>query len=162
MERRYLNKNKLFIAALVLASAFTCFLVYIFLLPTQLPFRSDEAERSLTSLILARYLKTGEWFSFLSLSYSLSYHPFIYFWLTTISFLISGESFEAARMVSLFFFFLTPVIIYLIAREISEKNAYLVGAVAAFLWLTSPVLLIYSSLAMMEIAGVKWHTKIRV
>lgn len=154
MESSSLSRGKLALVSIVVASALASYLVYHFLLVNQLPFRSDEAQRSLSSLFLTRFLRSGHWFSFFSLSYSLSYYPFVFYWLTSASFLLIGESFEAARLVSLLFFFLAPIVMYFIAKELSKTKGNFIGLTAAFLWLTSPAVLVVSSTANMEISGV--------
>ena len=113
----------------------------------------DEAFHSLKGLLIADDLRNADWVSLLYDSYRQVYFPPLYSLLTGLTFLILPANTVTAVVFSLFMFLLTGVLIYLAALELDDKSGDWIAIIAAVLFLTSPVLIEYASMAMIEAAG---------
>ena len=113
----------------------------------------DEASHSLKGLLIAHDFKSGDWVSLLYDTYRQVYWPPLHSWLTAISFLVSGPSAISARCVSLIFFLLTALVIYVAALQFGQPRKEVAATVATLLFLTSPPVILSSAQAMLEIPG---------
>jgi 4-amino-4-deoxy-L-arabinose transferase-like glycosyltransferase len=113
----------------------------------------DEAFHSLKGLLIADDLRNADWVSLLYDSYRQVYFPPLYSLFTGFTFLILPANTVTAVIFSLFMFLLTGVLIFLAASELDDKSGDWVAIIAAVLFLTSPVLIEYASMAMIEAAG---------
>jgi len=80
-----------------------------------------------------------------------SYWPFVHSYLLAISYIFGGPTFTTATIVSVLAYFFVILLLFVIGKQISNSN--FVGGFAAFLGLTSPMYMIFSSLIMLEIFG---------
>jgi hypothetical protein len=78
----------------------------------------------------------------------------IHSWLDAIFLYLFGFSYAAARASSLFLFFLSSILIFLIGRELSKEKGWLIGLIGVCLFLTSPILLHLATVNMQEMLGI--------
>jgi len=114
----------------------------------------DEAAHALPGLVMQRYLIQGDVFGFLQYASHQYFYPPAYPAILAFNFMVFGASADAARIVSLSALFLSAISIYFLGMELSKDNGWLIGSVAATLTLTSPVLVNWSAMAMLEPFGV--------
>lgn len=144
---------------LALRTFFFCFSLFVgwsiytrVILPSG-AFGWDEAAHALRGLIIADDIKQGDWLGFLYDSYRQVYWPPGHSWLTGIAFLIGEPSTVTARAVSLISFVMAASAIYLAALQLTKRNSELAAIIAGTLFMTSPSLITFASLSMLEIPG---------
>lgn len=79
--------------------------------------------------------------------------PFLHSWLLSIFFLCFGVSYTTARVFSLFLFFLTVVMIYLLSCRFSNRLGPRIGVTAVLLALSSPLMVRFAAENMLEGLG---------
>ena len=128
--------------------------IYHFVIRPSGAFGWDEAVHSLKGLLIAHDLKSGDWLGFLYDTYHQVYWPPLHSWLTGIAFLFWAPSPICARTVSLILFLLTALVIYVAALQLRQPHKEVAATVATLLFLTSPLMILFSAQVMLEIPGV--------
>lgn len=127
--------------------------IYQFVIRPSGAFGWDEAAHSLKGLLIAHDLKSGDWLGFLYDTYHQVYWPPLHSWLTGIAFLFWEPSTICSRTVSLILFLLTALVIYVAALQLRQPHKEVAATVATLLFLTSPLAVLFSAQAMLEIPG---------
>ncbi|MBI4382182.1 MAG: glycosyltransferase family 39 protein, partial [candidate division NC10 bacterium] len=140
-------------AFVVCASLITGYLIYTHLIVPGGPLSWDEASHALYGLTITYDLQQGDWVGFIYDTYRQVYWPPIHSWLTGIGFLIAGPGAVTARTVSLLAFIMIAPTLYLAARQMRQQQRELAGVIAAALFLTSPPLVSFAALSMLEVPG---------
>jgi len=140
----------LFVAGASLAAAW---LVCRRLIPAFGPMGWDESIHALYGLIIADDLRRLDWLSLLYDTYRQVYWPPLHSWLSGMFFLFDGPTDFAARATSAACMAVMPPLLYLTARQLSPKHGVTAGILAAWLAITSPAILRYSSLCLLEMPG---------
>lgn len=123
-------------------------------IPALGPLGWDESIHALYGLIIADDLRRLDWLGLLYDTYRQVYYPPLHSWLSGVVFLFAGPSDLAARAISAACLAATPPLLYLTARRMSPRHGVAAGLVAAWLAITSPALLRYSSFCLLEMPGV--------
>jgi hypothetical protein len=118
-----------------------------------IPFNWDPAARACEGLIIANDLKAGDIISFFADTYRQGWWPFFHSWLLAPAFILFGNTYVAARSVSLLCFILFIPTIYLISIEMSEKRGHWMGLIITYLTLTVWPFLSNAAICMAEIPG---------
>jgi hypothetical protein len=118
-----------------------------------IPFQWDPAAYASDGLICAKDLKAGDLISFVGDTYGLGWRPFFHAWLLAPAFILFGNTFATARLVSLLCFMFFVPVIYAIGLEMSPRHGPWIGLITACLVLTSAPILGYSAMCMEEIPG---------
>lgn len=92
--------------------------------------------------------------TFLKVTASQVYYPPLQSLFYGISSLPFGFSIEKARAVGLFWFILGGFLMFLLGKELTDKRKTLMGILGLFFFLSSPMMLLFSSLVLKEIMGV--------
>ena len=127
--------------------------IYRFIIRPSGPFGWDEAAHALKGLLIAHDVKSGDWLSFLFDTYGQVYWPPLHSWLTAIAFLLWPPSTISTRIVSLILFLLTVPVIYIAALQFRQPQKEVAATVATLLFLTSPLIILFSAQAMLEVPG---------
>jgi len=131
-----------------------CVYAYIqFLLPLDV-FLWDEAHHGFYAMEIYSDIKTLNWPSFWEDTNTQALWMPLHSWLVGIFLYVFGFSYTSARLASLFMFFCGSILLYLIGRQLSEDKGWLIGLIAACMYLTSPILLSLSVLNMQEMLGI--------
>ncbi|MFH1038062.1 MAG: glycosyltransferase family 39 protein [PVC group bacterium] len=141
------------ISTVIISAGFSIF-AYHYLLKPQGTFGWDESHRASYGIIVAHAVKTGNWGTFWSVTNrQIVGWPFFHSWVVASGLLLFGFTFIGARLSSLVLFFLSVPLVYLIATELNGKKSILTGIIAAFFYASSPLILYYSTVAMIELLG---------
>ena len=114
----------------------------------------DEAAHALPGLVMQRYLMHGDLLGFLRYVNHQCFYPPGYPAILALVFLAFGASVNTARIFSLFALFWSAICVYFLGKELSKDTGWLIGSIGATLTLTSPVLITWSAMAMLEPFGV--------
>jgi hypothetical protein len=117
-------------------------------------FSWDEAAHSLKGLLIASDLKSGDCLGFLYDTYRQVYWPPLHSWLVGIAFLACEPNMIVARTVTLILFVLSACFIYLAALQFGQRDREAAAAIATTLFLTAPLIVLFSGQAMLEVPGV--------
>jgi len=128
--------------------------IYLYLILPQGPFCSDEAHRSVFSLMVAKSLVSGNLSMLWQLSNQQIYWPFLHSWASSIFLIIGGFSYPAARTMSLAMNAGALIIIYLIARKVTMLTGGTVGLMAVTMFAISPIFIFFAATAMAESLGI--------
>ena len=148
-----MDKNKLSLLIILLLALTTCMLTFIFLLKPLDVFIWDEAHHALYGDWILRDIKNLDWGGFWRDTGTQAWWQPLHSWVLAFFLLIFGRSFVVARSVSLFFYFLTFFLVYLISLKVSKQRGWLIAIIASALLATSPFLLVLSSLNLQESMG---------
>jgi 4-amino-4-deoxy-L-arabinose transferase-like glycosyltransferase len=118
------------------------------------PFFWDEAAHSLKGYLIAHEAREGDWLAFLYDTYRQVYWPPLHSWMTGAAFLICGISKEVARSVSLLAFLVAVLVLYPASLFMKESRSDLRALISGALLLTSPMIIAYSGLVMLETPGI--------
>lgn len=116
-------------------------------------FQYDEAAHALRGQLIAWDIQHGDWLAFLFDTYRQVYWPPLHAWLTGGLFLFRDATEANARTLSLFLWIGLALTLYFAGRRLSAPGGTATGVVAALLALTSPLLLKYAAMCMLEIPG---------
>ncbi|MDI6731537.1 MAG: glycosyltransferase family 39 protein [Candidatus Margulisbacteria bacterium] len=116
-------------------------------------FSKEEAQHALYGVWLVRDIQALDFGAFFYDTQRQMNWPFLHSWLLSLFFLIFGVSCTTARVLSLLFFLLSIVLIYLISLRFSNRLGQRIGFVAVLLALTSPLMVRYASENMLEGLG---------
>ncbi len=139
-------------AALVLTAVF-CVLIFFNIILKLDTFHWDEAHHAFYGLQLAQSLQRGDCGGFWAWTDRQALWPFFHSWLLTVFFLLFGFSEAAARSLSLLFYGLTALLLYLTAERLSKTDGWKIGLLAAGFFLTGPLTLSFASQNMLEGLG---------
>jgi hypothetical protein len=129
-------------SASVLKTIFRC---------AKIPFAWDSAGHAWEGLIIARDILSGDIVSLAADTWRQGWWPFFHSWLLAPAFILLGNTYAAARIVSLVCFAGFAVTTYFIGLELSEKRGHWVGLAAVVLAITSLPLLVLSAMSMTEV-----------
>ena len=124
-----------------------------FLLPLDV-FLWDEAHHGFFGMQIYNDLSVGDWGLFWAHTNNQALWMPLHSWLDGIFLLIFGFSYASTRLGSLFLFFICSTLIYLIGFELSEEKGWIIGLLASFLFLTSPMMLHLATVNMQEMLGI--------
>ncbi|MFP4082062.1 MAG: ArnT family glycosyltransferase [Candidatus Aminicenantes bacterium] len=141
----------LLVIAATLASAGSVYMTVVRF--GNIPFPWDSGAHAYEGLRIAQDLKAGDLISFAGDTYRQGWWPFFHSWLLAPAFILFGESYTAARAVSLFCFLLFVPLLFWVCVEVTEKHGHWMGLLTAYLALTSLPLLVLSAMSMSEIPG---------
>ncbi|MBU0501703.1 MAG: glycosyltransferase family 39 protein [bacterium] len=116
-------------------------------------FTIEEAQHGLYGLWIWRDLRSFDLVSFIYDTNRQMVWPFLHSWLLAGYFLVFGANYIAARLLSLAFFFVSVVLIYLLSNKLCAEKGPRVGIIAVFLALTSPMMLQFAAQNMLEGLG---------
>jgi len=116
-------------------------------------FTKEEAQHALYGYWLARDIQTLNLSAFCYDTQRQMVWPFLHSWLLSIFFLIFGTSYVSARLLSLFLFFGTVILIYLLSDKLCDEKGWKVGIVASLMALTSPMMIRFATENMIEALG---------
>lgn len=118
-----------------------------------IPFPWDPAGHACEGLRIAQDLKAWDILSFCLDTYQQAFWPFFHSWLLAPAFILFGNTYAAARTVSLFCLLLFVPTIYLVGIEMSPKRGHWIGLMSVYLTLSSLPILVLSCMCMTEIPG---------
>ena len=142
------------LAAILLLSLLAGWLVYSRVVLLDLPPGWDEAGHALFGALIAHDLRAGDVPALVFDLYRQVYWPPIHPALLGVAFLAGGTTIETARLVSVLAFVPIPLVLFLTARVLVRENPNVAGLVVAGLALSSPALLEFASMNMLEIPGI--------
>jgi 4-amino-4-deoxy-L-arabinose transferase-like glycosyltransferase len=116
-------------------------------------FNVEEAQHALYSVWLWRDIRAGDWTSFWYDTNRQMVWPFLHSWILSAFFFLFGVSYASARALSFVFFGVSILLIYLLSIKLCGRRGIKVGVVAALLALTSPIMLKFASVNMLEGLG---------
>jgi len=140
------------IAAIVAAGLSSLF-IFLYLIRPQGPFCWDEAHRSLYSLLIAKSLFAGDGTTFMEVTSSQVYWPFLHSWISALFLMVGGFNYDAARCMSLVASAASTVGVYFLGKAVAGRHGTAVGLTAAALFLLSPLVLFFAATAMAESLG---------
>lgn len=132
-------------------AAVCCALIFHnMIVPKELPFW-DEANHMMFGLEITQDIRNFSPEELLSDSYKQFYWGFLHSWMLAAFFILLGVTELAARLTSLFCFFLLIIAVYFAGKEISKGKSWYGGLMAALLVCSSPFLFVSASECMIEI-----------
>ena len=138
--------------SVIFIAAVCCMILYNnLIIPKGLPANWDESLHMLYGLMIMHDLKDFSLNNLLWDSYHQFYWGFLHSWLVGIFFLFLGATNEAARMSSLFSFFLCIVLIYITGRELDEVKGWYRSGIASLFVGSSVFLYRSASECMIEV-----------
>ena len=140
--------------AVVVASLAAGGLVFWRLVLTRQAPGFDEAGHALQGALIASDIREGDLLALAFDTYSQVYWPPLHSWLLGGAFLLTGPSMEVARGVSVVSYVLLAPILFLLARNIAPRQGNVAGCLAAALALTSPGVIEYAAMSMLELPGI--------
>jgi hypothetical protein len=117
----------------------------------KVPFAWDSAGHAWEGLIVARDILCGDLISFAADTWRQAWWPFFHSWLLAPIFILIGNTYVAARSLSLICFLGFIFTIYFIGRELSKERGSWIGLLAVIFATTSMPLLNLSAVCMTEI-----------
>lgn len=142
-----------FLIVVILAVA-ACASIYSTIIKYQnIPFPYDSAGHAYEGLRIAEDLKAGGIISFIADTYRQAFWPFFHSWVLAPVFILFGNTYSAARAVSMLCFMIFILALYFTAAEMDETRGHWVGLIVVCLALTSLPLLVLSAMSMSEIPG---------
>lgn len=126
---------------------------YLYLLIPQSPFFWDEAHHALNGLMIERSIKQCDINEFYTNTNRQIYWPFLHSWFLGVAFMVGGENYETARAINLFFYFISVLLMYFLGRKLNPNKRFLTGLTTVLLFITSPLILFYSTTCMVEPLG---------
>jgi len=150
-----MTKSKIVILLIISIStiATSTFVLFTIIKFRNIPFNWDPAAHAWEGLIIANDLKASDIVSFFADTYRQGWWPFFHSWLLGISFILFGNTYVAARIVSLICFILFIPTICLIGFEMSNKRGHWIGLIMTYLTLTVWPFLSNAAVCMAEIPG---------
>ncbi|KPJ69774.1 hypothetical protein AMJ44_02370 [candidate division WOR-1 bacterium DG_54_3] len=149
-----ISKNTIgFIVVILLGLIASGFAFSYLLLPRDV-FFWDESHHALYGLNIHRDLSNFDWVSFWVDTNHQGYWPFLHSWFLGLTFLIFGVSYDTARLLSLFFFYGSIIVIYLISLNMDRKRGWLIGIISSGFFILSPVVLNFGTNCMLEMMGI--------
>lgn len=136
-------------AAIIIAGV----LIFVFRILFGDAFGKEEAQHGLYGLWIWRDLVALDFRAFLYDTQRQMLWPFLHSWLTAIFFFTFGPNIIAARLLSLFLFMITLVLMYLLMAHYAHDYGEKPGILAVGLALTSPLMVSYASQSMLESLG---------
>lgn len=143
----------LLILATSTVAALVFWLIYSNVLVLRGPFLGDEGVHALKGVQFADSLRNGDWLGFLLDSYRQVLYPPLHSWVMAIAYLVAGPSVLSAGMVGLLSFVLMAPVLFLAGYFLHNEEGAVAGTIAAFLLLTSPPLMSFSTQIMREVPG---------
>lgn len=116
-------------------------------------FNKEEASHALYALWLVKDLKALDLNAFWYDTQRQMIWPFLHSWLLAIFFFVFGVGYTSARLMSLLFFSLSMVLIYLLSAKMLKRDGPRVGLLAVALAATSPLMLRFAAQNMLEGLG---------
>jgi len=142
------------ILIVVVLTVASCASIYSTIVKYQnIPFPYDSAGHAYEGLRIAEDLKAGGIISFIADTYRQAFWPFFHSWVLAPVFIIFGNTYSTARIVSMLCFMIFIPALYFTAVEMDEKRGHWVGLIVVCLALTSLPLLVLSAMSMSEIPG---------
>ena len=114
----------------------------------------DEAHHGFYGMQIYLDLWSGDWVSFWAHTNSQALWMPLHSWFNGFFLWIFGFSYASARLSSLFLFFVSALVVYFIALELSKEKGWLVGLIGSVLFLTSPMMLHLATVNMQEMLGI--------
>ena len=148
-----MDKNKLALLIVILIGLVASTIAFFFLLKSLDVFIWDEAHHALYGNWILRDIKNLDWPGFWRDTGTQAWWQPLHSWVLAFFLLVFGRSFVVARTTSLFFYFLTFGLFYLISSKLSKERGWLIAIFAAALLATSPFLLVLASLNLQESMG---------
>lgn len=144
--------NARYLVVTILIAIISSILIYNNLISTLNPFGWDEAYRANPSLAIERDILRGDIGAFIEDSNRQMFYPPGSSWIIGLLFIIFGESAIAARLMGLVFYGASVVLIYMLTKTVTKKDTPL-NLVPSVLLATSPFILLFAALSMLETAG---------
>lgn len=145
-------KSKQIVLSVILVSA----ALALFLAKTYIPKASvgwDEANHIWVSYRLSESLQEKNLLSFLKITFNQPHYPPLQSWFLGMPLALFGFSIEKARLWGLFWFVLGGLLIFVLGERLGGDKGKLTGVISLFFFLSSPIVLFFSSLAMKEMMG---------
>ncbi len=148
------NKNLIGFVVIFLLGLISVVLAYNYLVVPRDVFYWDESHHAFYGLLIFDDLKSLNWDKFWIDTGKQTLWCFLHSWFLGIWFLLFGMSFSSARAMSLFFFFGSIILTYLIAIRINREKGWIIGIIASILMILSPIILDMASACMIEALSV--------
>jgi 4-amino-4-deoxy-L-arabinose transferase-like glycosyltransferase len=116
------------------------------------PFGWDEAYRANPALAIGRDALRGDINAFIEDSNRQMFYPPGSSWIIGLFFILFGESMVAARLIGLMFYSMSVVLIYILTKAVTKKDTPL-NLLPSLLLSSSPFVLLFAALSMLETAG---------
>jgi hypothetical protein len=139
------------IVACILAIVSAASVLNTILKNAKLPFAWDSAGHAWEGLIIARDFLCGDILSLAADTWRQAWWPFFHSWLLAPAFIFLGNTYVAARILSLICFLGFLITSHLIACELSKERGPWVGLITIILASTSLPILTLSAMSMTEI-----------
>lgn len=143
----------LWFVAVVALSLIAAFCVAIFYVP-RANVTWDEAHYLVYAYNIAHAVGTANPSQFWETTREQFIFPPFHSWVLGIPLAYIGFSVQKARIIGLSFIVLSAVGLYILGKLTDQRRGHIVGCIAAALFLTSPLMLVYGSLALKEVLGV--------
>ncbi len=148
------NKINIYLLIILLLSAISCLIIYQNELINRGPPKWDEATHFMFGVRIYQDIVRGKFIFFLEDTFRQDLWPFVYSWQLALFFLITGDcSITSARILSLILFFFSSLVLYALGKEVTKDDDRLAGAITSFLFLISPLPMLFSVEAMLEMPG---------
>jgi len=141
-----------FIAVLAL-SLIVAFCIAIFYVP-RANVTWDEAHYLVYAYNIAHAVRTANPGQFWAATREQFIFPPFHSWVLGIPLAYIGFSVQKARIIGLSFIVLSAVGLYILGKLTDQRRGHIVGCIAGAIFLTSPLMLLYGSLALKELLGV--------
>lgn len=113
----------------------------------------DEATHIWWAYQVYESLLSRNFSSFWQVTTSQVYYPPLQSWLYGLPLLLSGFSIEKVRTLGLLWFILAGFLIFVLGAQLGDKRKTSVGSLSLFFFLSSPMMLLFSSFVMKEMIG---------
>ncbi len=141
-----------FIAVLTL-SLIAAFCIAMFYIP-RANVTWDEAHYLVYAYNIAHAMRSFSLGQFWAATREQFIFPPFHSWVLGIPLAYIGFSVQKARIIGLSFIVLSAVGLYILGKRTGSRRRHIVGCIVAILFLTSPLMLLYGSLALKEMLGV--------
>ena len=147
-----MKKNAIFIfGVLVISILVAVFVCRAYILMANVLW--DEASFLLWGERIYESLRHGNSMDLIRLTREQFYYPPLQSWILAVPLYLVGYSVFNARLVSLFFYILGSLLSFFIARNLEKKRNNLTGLFASMFFISSPMMIFFSTLAMKEMMG---------
>ncbi|MFC2141385.1 ArnT family glycosyltransferase [Acidobacteriota bacterium] len=148
-----MNRKVIFSVVIILTLAASVSIYVTISKTSDISFPWDSAEHAWEGLIIASDIKAGDLVSFLGDTYRQGWWPFLHSWLLAPAFMIFGNTYAVARLVSLLCVTIFVLIVYRIGLKMHPNQGIWIGLIVVCLCLTSRPYLVLSAMCMSEVPG---------
>lgn len=144
------KKNLLGLIVVIIVGIIVSIWAYYYLVIPRDVFYWDESHHAYFGLLIFDSIKRLDWGTFWFHTARQTLWPPLHSWFLALTFLLSGPSYLSARAFSLFPFFGSLILVYLISLRISRDRGWLIGILSVIFMSTSAAMLDIATSCMIE------------